>query len=58
MNVYEDLKTELLTINRDVAGLLDRIKAMPKHPSIHSRTGKIYAAPLKTSWPANCCGWR
>ena len=30
MNVYEDLKTELLTINRDVAGLLDRIKAMPE----------------------------
>ncbi len=30
MNVYEDLKTELLTINRHVCKLLDRINAMPE----------------------------
>lgn len=30
MNVYEDLKTELLTINRHVCKLLDRINSMPE----------------------------
>ena len=38
MNVYEDLKTELLTINENVSTLLGRINAMPE-TSRHSFQG-------------------